>query len=146
MESLYRHHRFPPEIISPVVWHYHRFTLNFRDVEDLLAEGGIMGSYEGIRCWCLKFGRPTLEICGEIMPGVGLEPQSPPGRITPKATSSIGTVSRLFGHVTVFRWTRVSSCSNFTGRNPESFSGWAISNGLGISRAASFAPPAACPC
>ena len=42
-----------------------------------------MGSYEGIRCWCLKFGRPTLEICGEIMPGVGLEPQSPLGRITP---------------------------------------------------------------
>ena len=42
-----------------------------------------MSSYEGIRCWCLKFGRPTLEICGEIMPGVGLEPQSSPGRITP---------------------------------------------------------------
>ncbi len=83
MESLYRGHRFPPEIISPVVWLYHRFTLKFRDVEDLLAEGGIMGSYEGIRCWCLKFGRPTLEICGEIMPGVGLEPQRPPGRITP---------------------------------------------------------------
>ena len=36
-----------------------------------------MGSYEGIRCWCLKFGRPTLEICGEIMPGVGLETPKP---------------------------------------------------------------------
>ena len=36
MESLYRGHRFPPEIISHAVWLYHRFTLSFRDVEDLL--------------------------------------------------------------------------------------------------------------
>ena len=41
-------------------------------------------------------------------------------------------VSRLYGQVTVFRWTRTSSCSNFTGRNPESFSGWAISNDFAI--------------
>ncbi len=40
MESLYRRHRFPPEIISHAVWLYHRFTLSFRDVEDLLAERG----------------------------------------------------------------------------------------------------------
>ncbi len=38
MGSLYRSHRFPAEIISPAVWLYHRFTLSFRDVEDLLAE------------------------------------------------------------------------------------------------------------
>ena len=56
MESLYRGHRFPPEIISHAVWLYHRFTLSFRDVEDLLAERGIIVSYEGIRYWCLKFG------------------------------------------------------------------------------------------
>jgi putative transposase len=35
---------------------YHRFTLSFRDVEDLLAERGIIVSYESIRKWCLKFG------------------------------------------------------------------------------------------
>ena len=56
MESLYRRHLFPPEIISHAVWLYHRFTLSFRDVEDLLAERGIIVSYEGIRYWCLKFG------------------------------------------------------------------------------------------
>ncbi len=56
MGSVYRGHRFPPEIISPAVWLYHRFTLSFRDVEDLLAERGIMVSYEAIRFWCLKFG------------------------------------------------------------------------------------------
>ena len=56
MESLYRGHRFPPEIISHAVWLYHRFTLSFRDVEDLLAERGILVSYEAIRYWCWKFG------------------------------------------------------------------------------------------
>ena len=49
-------HRFPPEVISHAVWLYHRFTLSFRDIEDLLAERGIIVSYESIRCWCLKFG------------------------------------------------------------------------------------------
>ncbi len=56
MESLYRRHRFPPEIISHAVWLYHRFTLSFRDVEDLLAERGVSVSYEAIRSWCRKFG------------------------------------------------------------------------------------------
>lgn len=56
MKPSYRGHRFPPEIISYAVWLYHRFTLSFRDVEDLLAERGIVVSYEAIRKWCLKFG------------------------------------------------------------------------------------------
>ena len=42
MEPNYRGHRFPAEIISHAVWLYHRFTLSFRDVEDLLAERGII--------------------------------------------------------------------------------------------------------
>jgi len=36
--ALYRNHRFPPQIISHAVWLYHRFSLSFRDVEDLLAQ------------------------------------------------------------------------------------------------------------
>jgi putative transposase len=56
MKSLYCRHRFPPEIVSHAVWLYHRFTLSFRDIEDLLAERGIAVSYEAIRCWCQKFG------------------------------------------------------------------------------------------
>ena len=52
----YRRHRFPPQIISYAVRLYHRFTLSFRDVEDLLAERGITVSYEAIRLWCDKFG------------------------------------------------------------------------------------------
>jgi transposase-like protein len=34
-------YRFPPEIIQQAIWLYLRFTLSFRDVEDLLAERGI---------------------------------------------------------------------------------------------------------
>ena len=43
-------------IISHAVWLYHRFTLSFRDIEDLLAERGVIVSYESIRQWCRKFG------------------------------------------------------------------------------------------
>jgi len=49
-------HRFPPEIIRYSVWLYAKFTLSFRDVEDLLAERGLDVSYETVRRWCLKFG------------------------------------------------------------------------------------------
>lgn len=52
----YRRHRFPPSIIQYAVWLYYRFTLSYRDIEDLLAERGIDASYETIRRWCLKFG------------------------------------------------------------------------------------------
>ena len=56
MESLYRRHRFPPEIISHAVWLYHWFTLSFRDVEDLLAERCVTVPYKAVRSWCRKFG------------------------------------------------------------------------------------------
>lgn len=52
----YSGYRFPCEIISYAIWAYHRFCLSFRDVEDLLAERGILVSYETIRLWCQKFG------------------------------------------------------------------------------------------
>ena len=54
--NTYKRHRFPPEIISHAVWLYYRFNLSHRDVEDLLAERGIIVSYESIRYWCIKFG------------------------------------------------------------------------------------------
>jgi len=54
--TLYKGHRFPPEIIQYAVWLYHRFNLSHRDIEDLLAERGITVSYEAIRLWCNKFG------------------------------------------------------------------------------------------
>jgi putative transposase len=52
----YKGYRFPPEIIQQAIWLYLRFTLSFRDVEDLLAERGIMVSYETVRRWVNHFG------------------------------------------------------------------------------------------
>src|SRR6476660_10318802 len=48
---------FPSEIIGHAVWLYFRFSLSFRDVEELLAQRGIVVTYETIRQWCLKFGQ-----------------------------------------------------------------------------------------
>ncbi len=55
--SLYKRHRFPGEIISHAVWLYFRFSLSYRDVEELLAERGIIVTCETVRQWCLKFGQ-----------------------------------------------------------------------------------------
>src|SRR3979490_3304246 len=52
----YRRHRFPPPIIQHAIWLYLRFTLSYRDVEELLAERGLDISYETVRRWVLKFG------------------------------------------------------------------------------------------
>ena len=51
----YKNHRFPGEIISHGVWLYYRFTLSYRDVQELLFERGIDVSHEAIRQWCRKF-------------------------------------------------------------------------------------------
>jgi putative transposase len=45
MKISYKGYRFPPDIIQQAIWLYVRFTLSFRDIEDLLAERGIIVSY-----------------------------------------------------------------------------------------------------
>ncbi len=55
--SSYKGVRFPPEIIAHAVWLYHRFSLSFRDVEELLFARGIIVTYETVRQWCRKFGQ-----------------------------------------------------------------------------------------
>jgi transposase-like protein len=56
MTISFSRHQFPPAIIRHAVWLYVRFTLSYRDVEDLLAERGLDVSYETVRRWVLKFG------------------------------------------------------------------------------------------
>jgi putative transposase len=51
-----KRHRFQPDIISYAVCLYYRFNLSYRDIEDLLAERGIIVIRESIRLWCIKFG------------------------------------------------------------------------------------------
>ncbi len=48
VKSRYRRHRFPAVVISHALWLSYRFNLSVRDVEELLAERGIV-SYESIR-------------------------------------------------------------------------------------------------
>ena len=52
----FKRHRFAPSIIRHYVWLYARFTLSYRDVEEMLAERGIDVFYETVRRWFLKFG------------------------------------------------------------------------------------------
>ncbi len=52
----FKRHRFPADIIRPSIWLYARFTLSFRDVEEMLAERGLDVSYETV----LPRGDPTL--------------------------------------------------------------------------------------
>jgi len=55
--DLYKGFRFPQDIIAHAIWLYFRFSLSFRDVEELLAERGIIVTYETVRQWCRKFGQ-----------------------------------------------------------------------------------------
>lgn len=58
----YRGFRFPKAIIRYTVWLYLRFTLSLRDVEELLAERGIVVTYETVRIWVARFG-PLIARC-----------------------------------------------------------------------------------
>jgi putative transposase len=54
--DLYRGHRFPADVISQVVWLYFRFSISYREVEEMMAWRGVQLSYETVREWCDKFG------------------------------------------------------------------------------------------
>jgi hypothetical protein len=66
----YSGYRFPPEIIQQAIWLYVRFTLSFRDVEDLLAERGIVVSYRqprmSSRTRGSKSGNGTLKVAIDL--------------------------------------------------------------------------------
>jgi putative transposase len=59
--SLYRRHRFPGKIISHCIWLYYRFSLSYRDIEELMAQRGVKVTYETIRQWCLKFAQTLAD-------------------------------------------------------------------------------------
>jgi hypothetical protein len=50
-------HRFPAEIIRHCVWLYFRFSLSYRDVEELMLARGVLLSHEAVRYWYRKFGQ-----------------------------------------------------------------------------------------
>jgi putative transposase len=69
--NLYMHHRFPVEIIGHCVWLYFRFCLSYRDVEELMAERGVILTYEAVRYWCRKFGQTHENQLRQCRPRLG---------------------------------------------------------------------------
>jgi putative transposase len=53
----YKRHRFPAEIISHCLWLSFHFCLSYRDVEELMAECGVVLTYEAMRYWWRQFGQ-----------------------------------------------------------------------------------------
>src|SRR5689334_22710557 len=100
----YRRHRFPAEIIQHAIWLYLRFTLSYRDVEELLAERGLDVSYETVRRWVMKLG-----------PVIARKP--PPGRPPPSAPLHLQQMVRPIAGKRMYLWrpsttrARSSTCS-----------------------------------
>jgi len=53
----HKHHRFPPEIIGHAARLDFRFASSYRDVEELLAQRGVLVTRATVRRWCRKFGQ-----------------------------------------------------------------------------------------
>jgi putative transposase len=55
--ALYKRHRCPAEIISHCLWLYCRFSLSYRDVQEMMLEREVLVSHKAVRYWCRKFGQ-----------------------------------------------------------------------------------------
>jgi hypothetical protein len=65
----YARHQLPPAVIQHALRLYLRFTLSYRDVEEVLAERGVDVSYETVRRWVLKFAAPRSTVCWTVEAG-----------------------------------------------------------------------------
>jgi putative transposase len=57
---MFKHHRFPKVLILQAVYFKLRFTLSYRDVEELLQIRGVKIDHSTIQRWVFKFG-PEIE-------------------------------------------------------------------------------------
>jgi putative transposase len=55
--QLYKRHRFPAEMIRHCVWLEFRFSLSYRDVEEMMHARGVLLSHAAVRYGCRKFGQ-----------------------------------------------------------------------------------------
>ncbi len=83
-------HPFPAEIISHAVWLYHVFSLSLPDVELILAERGVLLTYETIRRWCRKFGQSFENSVRRRRPRPGKDLWLVPGGQVMVATAQLG--------------------------------------------------------
>lgn len=66
-----KRHRFPPQIISHVVWLYARFNLSLREVEEPMLDRGVDVSHETIRRWTVKFDPLIVHVLRRRQPRPG---------------------------------------------------------------------------
>ena len=57
---MFKHHRYPRIIILQAVYFKLRFTLSYRDVEELLSIRGVKVDHSTIQRWVFKFS-PLIE-------------------------------------------------------------------------------------
>jgi DNA-binding IclR family transcriptional regulator len=98
----YKGYRLPPEIFQ-AIWLYLRFTLSFRDVEDLLAERDML---KMTRKMLAAASRATKEICGSSIR------DKASGLIVPRIRKSTKAITTFtVGPATA----TASSCAGFSG-------------------------------
>jgi hypothetical protein len=117
----YRRHRFTPPIIQQAIWLYLRFTLSYRDVEELLAARGLDISYETVRRWVLA---PADLLQCQLAAFVVqlLEPVEAGNRAT------VATYWESYCDVSVGRGSNISSGANLG----EDQTGWTSTNDQNI--------------
>ena len=118
----YRRHRSPPSIIQHAIWLYLRFTLSYRDVEDLLAERGLDISYETVRRWVLKFERQQAEVRfarDSPLEEAGFEPS------VPRDTTNLSMSSSRHPGRGACYWSR-SERSSICGMSGEDRQAWRV--------------------
>ncbi|PHS07184.1 MAG: IS6 family transposase [Kordia sp.] len=54
---MYKHHRYPHIIIQQAVYFKLRFTLSYRDIEELMAIRGVKVDHSTIQRWVFKFSK-----------------------------------------------------------------------------------------
>ncbi len=62
--SAFAGYRFPPEVITLAVRWYLRYSLSYREVEELLAERGIEVDHVSIYRWCSGSSRSSRRRLG----------------------------------------------------------------------------------
>jgi len=87
----YTGYRFPAAIISHAGWRYFRFSLSYRDVEELLAARGMSVTSATIRQWCQKDGQ---QYANQLNSAALQQPKRSYGPASSIASTNAGTSGR----------------------------------------------------
>jgi len=60
---MYKHHRYPKFIILQAVYFKFRFTLSYRDIEELMKIRGVKVDHSTIQRWVFKYAPMMRHLC-----------------------------------------------------------------------------------